>query len=746
MEAATPSRETLVNPQSETVDEQEQPERFFPPIELPAHLPEETMRTIPMSKQNRLSVGLGLDQASRMEKRNSRLGTSALVDLLRLDARSSKIPVTPKSNSSSASNPVASILTQTRSSSASDSFTAQSKHKKRQPKKGVQYWFDTLDDDLLEDDKFSAQEHSLQHAASVAAQEARGNSDHGSGPSTPSWAVTTFAQVEKKKELLKNGAFSSHPPGVPLGSPPLVQSPFQATQAMAAPQRRPSHASSTGQTSLGEPGPEVAASETGSVLAYPGRHNQGMKRASAYAPEVVVSKVPPLPVPNKQFIAEMEGSSPVLPGIQRASSSIRDVVMELDAPQQYFKLPPRPKPAEPTAAERAVASEPAELGAYQQHFRLPPRPQPALQVAPADASESRKPVTQLEKSTKESPEQQATGKGTGASNDLAAVVGDESLVQASSSSAGPSQQEVELKPIQDHGKSKQFITIPDGKEVVQQAADLKADKLEPSNKIFVSTPNVPLPPSPYGVDDAELEPEQPPQTPPQQETLFFLPALAYKPPSPQLPPDPILAKRNAEPEPEPGRATPASAAEGTTDARLELTSDAPKEVPYEEPSPALSLAMQHISPEPGDEYDPYRAAETTVQRDRKSAQLEHTRNTGSTDAPNPWKAFFSGQPSPVGSNLSTRSIKRPSVIEHQSQSRESPRSPALFSPASASSPHTFHTPPVASPDAADSAKETVWFNRPFDEVGRSIIDSSVRHEQEPRLERDTKVEGLGIMT
>ncbi|KAK5098455.1 hypothetical protein LTR70_002667 [Exophiala xenobiotica] len=756
MEAATPSRETLVSPQSETVDEEEQPERFFPPIELPAHLPEETMRTIPMSKQNRLSVGLGLDQASKMEKRNSRLGTSALVDLLRSDARSSKIPVTPKSgspgpfrgsltmpsgDSSSAGNPAASIPSQTRSSSASDPLTAQSEHKKRHSKKGVQYWANALDDDLLENDKFPAQDSS-QHVASVAAEGARGNSDHGSGPSTPSWAVTTFAQVEQKKELLKNGAFSSHPPSVPLGSPPVVQSSFQATQAMTASQRRPSHASSTGQTSLGEPGPEVAASETGSVLAYPGRQNQTMKRASAYAPEVVVSKAPLLPAPNKQFIAEMEGSSPVLPGIQRASSSIRDVVMELEAPQQYFKLPPRPKPAKPTAAERAVASEPAELGAYQQHFRLPPRPQPALQVAPTDTSESPKLVTQLEKSTKESPGQQATGQELGASNDLSAVFGDASLVQASSSSAGPSQQEVELKLVQDQSKPKHFITIPDGKEVVQQAADLKTDELQPSNKVFVSTPDVPLPPSPYDVDHAELEPEQPLQTPPQQETLFFLPALAYKPPSPQLPPDPTLAKRKAELEPEPGRGTPATAAEGIPEARLERTSDALKKAPFREPSASLSLAMQHISSEPGDEYDPYRATGTTVQRD--SAQLEHTRNTGSTDAANPWKAFLAGQPSPVGSNLSTRSMQRTSLLEHPSQSPESSRSPALLIPASASSPHTFHTPPVASPDAADSAKETGWFNRPS---GRSSVGSSVRHEQEERrLEQDTKVEGLGIMT
>jgi len=710
MEAAMPSRETLVTPQPEMIDGRDQPERFFPPIELPAHLPEQTMRTVPMSKQNRLSIGLGLEQASKKENGSSRADTSALVDLLRSDAISSNLPVTPRSkspdlargtstvlssDSPSAVNPLVAVSSPTRSSSACGSFTAQSKHKTRE------------------------------------------TSDHGSGPSTPSWAVTTFAQVEKKKELLKNGAFGSHPPGIPLGSPPVIQTP----QVMTALPRRPSHASSTGRISLGEPGPEVAASDAGSVLAFPGRHDQALKRASAYAPEVVVSRAPPLPALKRQFIAEMEGSSPELPEIQGASSSIRDVVMELEAPQQYFKLPPRPKAAEPMPARRAVTSEPVELGAYQQHFRLPPRPQPILRVVPADANESSKSVTVREENPKEWQEQQVTGRGTGVADDSTAVAEDQPLSQSSPSSEGPLLQGAELKSTQYETKPKQFATIPDGKEVVQQCATLKIDDLQASKTVLVATPNVPLPPSPYDEDDAELEPEQPPQEPSQQETLYFLPALAYKLPSPQLPPDPIPAKRGAVAEPEAARAISGSGEACFTDSPLTQTQETIKEALHEETSPALPVTTPVTSSKSQGEYDPYRATTATIQRDHKPAQPEHWRNIESTDAPDAWKAFFAGQPSPVGSNLSTRSIKRPSTIEHQPQSRQSPESTGLLSPASESSRHTFSTPPV---ESSDNAKETVWFNKSFEEVERPKGSSSRSHE--PELEQDTKVEGLGIMT
>lgn len=714
MEAAMPSRETLVTPQPEMLDERDQPERFFPPIELPAHLPEQTMRAVPMSKQNRLSIGLGLEQASKRENGSSRPDTSALVDLLRSGARSSNLAVTPRSkspdqsrgtstvlsrDSASAVNPLVAVSSPTRSSSASGSFTAQSKHKTRE------------------------------------------TSDHGSGPSTPSWAVTTFAQVEKKKELLKNGAFRSHPPGIPLGSPPVIQTPFQTPQAMTAPLRRPSHASSTGRISLGEPGPEVAASEAGSVLAFPGRHDQALKRASAYAPEVVVSRAPPLPAPRKQFIAEMEGSSPELPEIQRVSSSIRDVVMELEAPQQYFKLPPRPKPAEPMPARRAVTSEPVELGAYQQHFRLPPRPQPVLEVVPAEANESSESVTVREENPKEWQGHQVTRRRTGISDDSTAVVGDQPLSQSSLSSEGPLLQGAELKSTQYETKPKQFVTIADGKEVVQQCATLKIDDLQASTTVFVATPNVPLPPSPYDEDDAELEPEQPPQEPSQEETLYFLPALAYKPPSPQLPPDPILAKREAVAEPEAARAISGSGEECLTDSQLAQTQETIKEALHGETSPALPVTTPVTSPESQGEYDPYRATTGTTQRGHKPAEPEHRRNIESTDAPDAWKAFFAGQPSPVGSNLSTRSIQRPSTIEQQPQSRQSPESTGLLSPASEASRHTFSTPPV---ELSDNAKGTVWFNKSFEELERPKGNSS--RSQEPELEHDTKVEGLGIMT
>ena len=810
MEAATPYRETLVIPQTQKVGEEGQPERYFPPVELPAHVPEETMRTVPMSKQNRLSVGLGLSQAGKAEKRNSRIGTSALIDLLRSNPVSKKASGTPRSrspatsrrtptvlsdDSSSAGKPVASNSSPPRSSSVSDSTTMHIKQNKRQPKKGIQHWFDGLDSDVLEDDKYSVQEDTSSQVATTIVQKVQNASGHDSGPSTPSWAVTSFAQVEKKKELLKKGAFSSHPPDVPFGSPPLIQSPFQSPLIVTAPQRRPSHASSTGRTSLGEPGPEVAASEAGSVSGAHGRNNQAMKRASAYAPEVVVERVPPLPVAKKQFIAEMEGSSPAIPRVQQSSSSIRDVVMELEAPQQYFKLPPRPTPAavegtakvvgaakgpvEPNMSQIPQLVEPAqtaELEAYQQHFRLPPRPQ---QASPAPNQGPGLPQTSAQRHDipVEFKEQGAPRQGQDVPQISSTIVEEKPQGQVIKNL---SPQKVEAGLGQGRDKPVSLSANPAAEVVVEHFVDIDPSKQRLSSKVYVATPNVPLPPSPYGENIAEPQTQEPVQKPPTEEKLYFLPALAYKPPSPQLPPDPIFTRREAEPNPsstllpslsvEPELSNPVQETKSASTAHVspKPPSELLKHNSNNEPSPVLTLSTQVSASGIGDECDPYRASDhqprspstvepstakpaattssATLQRGHRPTELKDSRIPNPPDVHNPWKAFFTGQPSPVGSHLSIRSIKQESVVEQRPRSLDSPQSPALLSPTSVSSRHPFPPSPVASPDMASSAKEIAWINKSYDEARRSSLNRITSHEDQSSSEQEVKAEGLGITT
>lgn len=360
--------------------------KYFPPVELPAHVPEETMQNVPMSKQNRLSMGLNAVQgkvSARLERRNSRIGTSALIDLLRAGPPSSsqksrspeasrrgsavKLPSIPDDSLSEDKGVPPLPAPSARSVSMSDTIGSHTKNNIRRPKKGVKHWFDAVDDDdSNDDDKYSLV--SDERATSVAITVKPSHTlNHDSQPGTPAWAVTTFAQAEKRKELLKQGAFRSHPPEMPLGSPPVTQSKtFPNPLGVNTPQRRPSHASSTGQSTLGEPGPEIALSEAGSVSAHSGRqkHND-VNRTSAYAPEVVMEELPPLPPPKKEFIAEMEGSNTQLSAIP---STGKVIIMELEAPRHHFELPPRPE-------TQAVTQSSASPRPHQQHFVLPPRPQ-----------------------------------------------------------------------------------------------------------------------------------------------------------------------------------------------------------------------------------------------------------------------------------------------------------------------------------------------------------------------------------
>lgn len=166
---------------SASIDDDDEPDRYFPPVELPAHVPQETMRQAPMSKQNRLSLGLGLVSGNKSDKRASRLGApaAALVDLLRnpTSHRSSIISQnTPPSESSQVSRKhsvtdtnslVKDSIARSPSVVENNSF---SKNNVRRPKKGVQHWFDAHDDDMNDDDKFSVQEDSTPQVAPVIKQ------------------------------------------------------------------------------------------------------------------------------------------------------------------------------------------------------------------------------------------------------------------------------------------------------------------------------------------------------------------------------------------------------------------------------------------------------------------------------------------------------------------------------------------------------------------------------------------------
>ena len=769
-------------PPTETppADTEEQPERYFPPIELPAHVPQETMRQAPMSKQNRFSIGLGLGQEKtrdRTDKRNSRLGTSALVDLLRTNPITDKLSNTPKTkspeasrrtsttksgsnadDSSSSGKAQTSTVRQSRSTSVNDETGLYAKTNVRRPKKGVQHWFDAIDNDSAEDVKYSVQDTgggSVKETTLTVRSTPK--LDHNDEPGTPAWAVTTFAQVEKKKELLKKGAFSSHPPDLPLGSPPLTQkASFQNPVAVVAPQRRPSHASSAGHSTLGEPGPTIAASEAGSASAHSaGRgHSRNVdKRASSVAPEVVIANMPPLPLPRKEFIAEMEGSIPTPSGMP---ISTRGIVMELEAPQQHFILPPRPQSS--TAVKSSgMPPGPQKALLHQPHFVLPPRPQstPPAQVSTGTvASQSRETAaTETHLTNREADHELAMRPPSDAPPAIPAE-----FIRESRQPEEQQTEQVQATPdITTEG------TGSETNDIVEQYVDAQENQERLSSAVFLATPGIPLPPSPLVDEELEAQHED-------EQPLYILPALTYKAPliSPRLPPDPVLIsmrsdhtapppqdlirissfEHKAPSEGQEGTSTVSEAKESAKQANLSenpamggeqagMAAETSMGPPSEEPDLEAKLSKST----PQQEYDPFKPEDnglapaeisspkdrkapridtskigttqdikggTSMVRDRKPENLLHKRES-SHGTQNGWKAFFTGQPSPVGSNLSIRSIKRESLMEQPTQS-----SPGLLSPSSVSSRHQLPPSPVA-----DSVKEAVWYNRPLDDAETS---------------------------
>lgn len=696
------------------LDEEQESERYFPPVELPAHVPEETMSKAPMSKQNRLSMGLGLNSTNRVEKRNSRLSSpaSALVDLLRSNPISSKLstaastpkyarspvtsrrastsksPATAEDNMStsktvSSASPSTGQKSSTRSPSIDDPTTSlHTKNNLRRPKKGAKHWFDALDDDLLDDDKFSIQEDTSPQVTTLSIHAPKQPpSDHGSIPGTPSWAATKFPRAEIKREELKKGAFSSHPPDLPPGSPPLAQDDMPDPLTVAPPQRRPSHASSAG--TLGEPGPEIAASSFGGSSSHLLTVNDGRawKRASTVAPEVVaVQKSATVPFVAKQFIAEMEGSTP--PAV-RSQTGPPSMVMELEAPQQYFKLPPRPQapvrmPSKSEKPNEMPLAEPLEdqivLPLGMQHGRKPSLGSAEIQSSELDAAQAKQEDYQTS-------EAQA-GKSNNTNNTIEVVE-----------------------------------SAPEVVDIVETQILLPATT-------YIPTPQIPLPPSPLEGEDLRnsiIEDYSQEETLVRGESLYLLPAVAYKAPisptsptaSPQLAPNLILPPEGVPLSP------PLQAEEKPSTPTITTT----------QPQSALSKLEISVSNELSRDTQP--APAKRMQRDHRPEDLGHARNKSSHGSQNGWKAFFTGQPSPVGSNLSIRSIRCESADD---LSLADQKSPTLLSPTSAT--NRFPPSPIAG-----NAKDVVWFNKAFEEgtdKGKVVVSEQTKNMSSPL--------GLGIQS
>lgn len=698
---------------STSMDEDDEPDRYFPPVELPAHVPEETMRHAPMSKQNRLSLGLGLVSGNRSDKRTSRLGApaAALVDLLcnPTSHRSSiisqvAIPAeklhTPRQYSitdTNNSDPVASVVQASvaRSPSVSESNSSFTKNNVRRPKKGAQHWFDAHDDDLDDDDKFPVQEDSTPQAAPVIRQtvvKALVNTDN--LPGTPSWAVKSFVQADRRREELKAGTFGSHPPDLPLGSPPLTEGKLPDPLSVAPPKRSPSHSSSTGTLgTLGEPGPAVTPSEAGSVK----KDDPAWKRASAAAPEVVLAhSLPPMPSPPKQFLAEMQGCTPESDRAKDPPVIMRANIVELEAPQQYFQLPPITETTVVTKsppllelADNYRVSE--ECGSpYRQYFKLPSRDS-AVKISTLP------PEFYVEKSAPLATVAESMPAADAEENETILPT-DETETEAKGSVS-------EKVPAMETVQSIEEKRL--GAIIHIEAPD-PVDRSSKTSQISVS--QIPLPPSPLEEEKMEVANEK--KQPETRDTLFLLPAVAYRAPSSPKPTlEPLQTQLRAVSYIPPARKvqthspsvrdSQTSSTKESSSTRESSSSLSPHEA--QRPSPKLE-EPETIPEEPSTTRKPRQ-----MQRDHKPSDLRHRRNSSSHGSQNGWKAFFTGQPSPVGSNLSIRSIKRESVLEQ--------RSPTLLSPASAS--HRFPSSPAAS-----SVKDMAWFHRPLEESKPAVDGAS----------------------
>jgi len=663
------SQTTPTISESDTANEGEESERYFPPVELPAYVPEENMSTPSMTKQRQPSVGSNLASTNRASHRGPKVGSprSPLVELdgsvpvpnqsptilptsqpTRLSGGSRRAPAIEslheaKDNSTmnkaahSAAAPAPQHVPRKSSGTDDPVIAAYTKNNVRRPKEGTKHWFDAIDDDSVDSDKMSVQEKASPQIATLTIHTPKEPlSDHGSMPGTPSWAVTKFLKTDDRRAELKQGAFSSHPPQLPLASPPQVQHPESNPLAVATPRTRQSHGSSTG--TLGESGPESNSGRS-SMRRLAVIDNSASKRTSHVAPEVIsVQRSASVPVTTRQFVAEMEGSMPPIVGPVADRTA---VVMELEAPQQYFKLPPRPQKAPPKPpsvpeAEKEPIKEPVEASIVPPH----------------------KPLID---------EKHSSGSGEAGNLELDTIAAEQDEDQPSIQQEEYEHQDIEAVS-------------------AAEATNIEEPQFLLPATTYIPTPQIPLPPSPLVtespqksvVDDHPHEEKQA-----SAEPLYLLPAVAYKasvsPTISQQPPTPIPPPIETPPLP-PSTETKALAPSTTS------TQSQPPESGFVD---SVSNAALH-------------EVERFMQQDQVSEDLSQFGNTSSHSNHNEWKAFFTGKPSPVGSNLSIRSIKRESA---EDLPLISSKSPTLLSSMSA-----MKRSPFQSISEADSPESVVWFD------------------------------------
>lgn len=687
------------------------PTKSFAAVELPADVPEETLRALPISKQNRLSMGLGLLPSSK-EKRLSKvqLPTTALVDLLRTNPAakqeqtnyatptSKRSPFSSRRGSVQRSNSITgddpnrqrmSLPRNQESKTASlpapitSGFT---KNNVRRPKKGAQHWFDALDDDS-EDEKFSVMGDNSPHVSTshLIVTTSKPVSEQGSHPGTPSWAVNTFEKAEQRKALLRQGAFNSHPPTLPPGSPPMDHGPLLNNFSGGGSARTSSHES--GSKTTGEPGPEISQSSPVTSLV-PLRQQldvRASKRASAVAPEVVVERKPaPVPSTSKVFAAELEGSTPVT---WNAGSKATSIVMELEAPQQYFKLPPRPTKHNSSDGVIKISGSHSLLVS-----ETSTDSQKAGEKTESAAGTNKASGHDYQHETA-SPTVNQEEKD---SVDEWDVVGDYIDTETIGSINTDEKSQVMQTVYDKYNTKVPTPQIPLPPSPSPDSESYKKGGGEESQRQNISTPQIPLPPSP---NETESETKSVNATS-SHEQLFLLPAVAYKAPARQSKP----------------KTTPLQ----TSGDKI---SQLPSGLPVRDRGSPVSVDPISLDSkvESGTLGTNHSALTSPAARGPKT--VERLSTQGNT---NQWKAFFRGEASPVDSNLSIRNIKG-----HSTEPKSPPEAKSSMQPSST-------TNESGGSMMTSGGKDVLWFNK-ADASDINSTESSGKGEISGNP-------GLGIMT
>lgn len=658
-------------------------ERYFPPVELPAFVPPETMRSVPMSNQNRMSSGLGLRHAGKTgRKRSIPASRATLADLLRLRTAPKKLVDKPEmitgpsisaqtlANGDDAADLAvdSAVVAQPAQLSvknlsvidqSSPSFPA--KNNVWRPRKGIQHWFEAVDDesDTVSDLDEPPSVHMAVQRSVVTYL--KPSSEHGSLPGTPAWAKTQFGQYEVNREHLKKGVSGSHPPDRPLGSPPVGSDTTSTEHNASRVQEDMAYALSA---TLGEPGPEISTIHADSTWSphQAEASRASHKRDSRMAPEVLlVERVRRPPATTKVFIVEVEDSFPILTRTPELGSGAMSppVIPELDA-----------------SRSPSITSPGLQQGAE----------------SPPDAGQTQK--VKHEELLRRNIERSVHPSSitVGRTDSPLSPIREDDVLHTEPSADLPVTR-ISRKPL-----PLRYSMASDAPGPVASLREQTVDCVLPTfAQAEVATPQVPLPPSP-SVDGTSVTSQEGEQEAAElrEEQLFLLPATTYQAPiSPQLPPDPVVGQPTVSVIPATARS---SAALPSKDAEVAIASG------------------------------------KSIQRERRPINLQHTR-TDSTGSHNGWKAFFQGQPSPVGSTLSIRSIKATPSSERGSSLDQ--RSPVMLTPRSAERRFPGSNSASESPVTISSVKDTVWFAK--SEKPSEVRVLSVRTEREKPV-----LAGLGI--